>query len=83
MKIEITKNERDMIAQMIGRVNQAASRLSAAKEVHEVAQASFNDFVSCKALDGGGATNTRFDRVVTTEEDGKFFLTLCEPEKQV
>jgi hypothetical protein len=76
MKIEITKNRRDLIASM-------NSRVLAAQEDLKRCQSALNDELVCHALDAGGVKGAKYERFILHEEDGKFSLTLCEPESQI
>jgi len=76
MKIEITKNRRDLIALM-------NSRVLTAQEDLKRCQLVLNDEIACHSLDAGGVKDAKYTRFVLGEEDGKFSLTLCEPESVI
>jgi hypothetical protein len=83
MKLEITKHERDLIATTLGRVNAAALKVRAAQEVLQQAQASLDDCVTCLARNRGNVKRLLAGQLVLTEEEEKYFLTICEPETRL
>ena len=85
MRVEITKNQRDLVSQASGRVSAALEKLKAAQTVYHFSQenydqanASMRSLLSCFALDGGATPQTEFGASSIVEEHGKIFLVLEE-----